>query len=356
MENNLEPKTTLLLTPRRWVFPLLITAMVLAVLLSLALGSVTIPLDNVMRVLTGGNAERGSWATIILQFRLPKALAALLAGSALAVSGLQMQTLFRNPLADPYILGISSGASLGVALVVLSVGVSGSILTGNLGLMGDFGLAAAASSGSALVMALVLLVARRTQSTLTLLILGLMFGYMTGAVVSMLIYFSTPERAQVYLAWSFGSFGGVTWNQMRVMTPTILLGLILSIAQIKALNAFLLGHAYARSMGLNIRRARVGIIVSASLLAGTVTAFCGPIAFLGISIPHLCRGLFNSSDHRILVPGSAILGATVALLADLVAHISGQQVVLPLNAVTSLIGAPVVIWVLMRQRKFKVVV
>lgn len=335
---------------RRLALVALLVGLTGAFLLSVAVGSVTIPLTEVITILTGGEAARPTWETIVMNFRLPKAITAALAGAALAVSGLQMQTLFRNPLADPYVLGISSGASLGVALVVLAAGTTGSVLIAGLGFLGDFGLAAAASLGAALVLALVLLVARRVQSAVTLLILGLMFGYTTGALVSLLIYFSIADRIQIYLSWTFGSFGGVTWGQMPVFAPIITLGLVAALLLVKPLNALLLGETYARSLGLNVRRARLWIIISTALLAGAVTAFCGPIGFLGIAVPHLCRAIFGTSDHRILVPASIMLGATVALLADWVAQVPGSQVILPLNAVTALIGAPVVIWIILRRR------
>lgn len=328
----------------------LFALLVAAFLLSLAIGSVTIPLDEIVRVLLGGQASRDAWTNIILKFRLPKAVTALLAGAALGVGGLQMQTLFRNPLADPYVLGISSGASLGVALVVLSIGTTGIILFGGVNLLADVSLAVAASLGSAAVLGIVLLVARRVTSSVTLLILGLMFGYAVSALVSLLLYFSIAERIQTYLNWTFGSFGGVTWSQMVVFAPAILIGLGLAFLLAKPLNALLLGETYARSMGMNVPRARRLIIVSTALLAGSVTAFCGPIGFLGIAVPHICRSLLNTSDHRVLIPATILLGGGVALLADLIAQAPGSQVVLPLNAVTALIGAPVVIWIILRGR------
>lgn len=321
-------------------------------LLSLAVGSVNIPLDNIIAILMGGEPAKATWTNIVLKFRLPKALTATLAGAALAVSGLQMQTLFRNPLAGPFILGISSGASLGVALMVLAVGATGSTLLAGLGLLGDFGLVAAASLGSALVLALVLIVARRV-STMTLLVLGMMFGYATSAIVSILIYSSIAERIQAYISWTFGSFGGVTWSQIKVLAPTVLLGLIVALASAKPLNALLLGETYARSMGLTVHRVRFWIVASAATLAGAITAFCGPIGFLGVAVPHLCRSLFNTSDHRVLVPTAAMMGGIVALIADLVAQMPGRQAILPLNAVTALIGAPVVTWVILRQRNLR---
>jgi len=339
--------------PRLGLRPLALVVMALiwagAFMLSLALGSVRIPLDQVLTILIGGEPMRTTWTTIVNDFRLPKALTATLAGAALGVSGLQMQTLFRNPLADPFVLGVSSGASLGVALVVLSVGAANNTLLAVAGLLGNLSLVATASLGAGAVLVLVLVLARRVQSSVTLLILGLMIGYLTSAIVSLLLYFSIAERIQAYIAWSFGSFGGVTWTQMRVLAPTIGLGLLLALMLTKALNALLLGEAYARSMGLDIRRARVGIVASGAVLAGTVTAFCGPIAFLGIAIPHLCRAVFRSADHRVLIPACALVGATAALLADLAAQAPGTSVVLPLNAITALIGAPVVVWIILRR-------
>jgi iron complex transport system permease protein len=338
---------------RRWVMVGLIGVLLIAFLLSISLGSVAIPLGDVVSVLFGGEASKATWATIVLQFRLPKALTAMLAGAALAFSGLQMQTLFRNPLAGPFVLGVSSGASLGVALVVLGVGAGSASLLAGLDLLGNLGVAAAASVGAGAVMGMVLAVARRVHSSMTLLILGLLFGYATSGLVSILLYFAISERIQTYVLWTFGSFGKVTWSQMAVFMPTILGALALSLLLTKPLNALLLGETYARSMGLHVDRARIGIVISASVLAGVVTAFCGPIAFLGVAVPHLCRSLFNTSDHRLLLPGVALLGASLALLADLIAHMPGSSITLPLNAVTSLVGAPVVAWVIMRRRNLR---
>ena len=329
-----------------------------AFMLSLAVGSVRIPLDDIVAVLLGGDASKPAWATIVLKFRLPKALTAMLAGAALSVSGLQMQTLFRNPLAGPFVLGISSGASLGVAAAVLlagvAVGLGGSTtLLAGISLAGDTSLALSAIIGSGLVLLLVMSVARRVQSGMTLLILGLMFGYTTSALVSVLIYFSVVERIQAYISWTFGSFGGVTWRQLQVMAPAILLGLAGGHLLMKPLNALLLGETYAMSLGLNVRRVRLGIIGSSAILAGVVTAFCGPIGFLGIAVPHLCRSLLHTSDHRLLLPAVSFMGATLALGADIVAGLPGSQLTLPLNAVTALLGAPVVIWVILRQRNLR---
>lgn len=332
----------------------LIGGLIAVFLLSLSLGSVSIPVEQIVTILFGGTPEKTSWATIVLKFRLPKAITAALAGAALSASGLQMQTLFRNPLADPFVLGISSGASLGVALVVLVAGVAGgSSLLAGVSLVGDVSLAVASIIGSALVLLLVMAVARRVQSTMTLLILGLMFGYATSALVSVLLYFSIAERIQAYISWTFGSFSGVTWGQLQVFGPVVVVALIFSHLLVKPLNALLLGETYARSMGLNVRLARLGVIATSASLAGVVTAFCGPIGFLGIAVPHLCRSLFHTSDHRLLMPSVVLLGGILAVAADLLAQLPGSQLMLPLNAVTALLGAPVVTWVILRQRNLR---
>ena len=328
------------------LFPLLLAAFGL----SLSFGSVHIPLGDLVDILTGGDASVSAWAIIVHTIRLPKALTAVLAGAALSASGLQMQTLFRNPLADPFVLGINAGASLGVAIVVLAVGSVGGVLIAGLGILGDLGLVAAASLGAGAVLGCVLLISARVQSAMTLLILGLMFGYAAGALVGILIYFAIPEQIQSYILWTFGSFGSVTWRQMPVFSAAIFTGLSLAFLCVKPLNALLLGENYARSMGLNVKRARVWILVNASLLSGATTAFCGPIAFLGLAVPHLCRSLLHTSDHRVLMPAVTCLGATLALLADLIAHLPGSPYALPLNAVTSLIGAPIVISFILRRK------
>jgi len=335
------------------MFSFLFAGLILAFLLDLALGSVDIPIDEVIAILFGQQPEKAIWTSIIIKFRLPKALTATLAGAALGVSGLQMQTLFRNPLAGPFVLGISSGASLGVALVVLLANATTPTLLANLGIIGDFGLVIAASLGAASVLGIMLVVSRRVQDTMTLLILGLLFGYATSAMVSILLQFSSKERIQSYIMWTFGSFAGVTWQQLVILTPVICLGLLVAVLLSKPLNAFLLGESYARSLGLTVQQTRFYIISSASVLAGGITAFCGPIAFLGVAIPHLCRSLLNTADHRILIPGVMILGAILALIADLFSQLWVSEMVLPLNAITALIGTPVVTWVILRRNSQK---
>jgi iron complex transport system permease protein len=318
----------------------------LAFVFSLAIGQVAIPVDGVLRVLAGGETGNAAWDLIVRDVRLPKALTALLAGAALSVAGLQMQTLFRNPLADPFVLGISSGASLGVALVVLGAGAGA---FGRASGAGALGMVSAAAIGAGVVFALVMAVARRVSSMVTLLVLGLMTGYVTSALVSLLVHFSIPEQISTFTAWSFGSFGGVTWAQLRVFAPVTLLGLGLSAVAVKPLNALLLGEDYARSLGVNVRAARRLIALGASLLAGAVTAFCGPVAFIGVAVPHVCRALLRGSDHRRLLPAAALLGGALALICDLIAQLPGARVTLPLNVVTALFGAPLVLWIILRR-------
>lgn len=322
-------------------------------LLSLALGSVRIPFDQVIIVLLGGEVERASWANIVLKVRLPKATTAALAGAALGVSGLLMQTFFRNPLADPSVLGVNAGASLGVALVVLSAGTVGGTLLAGFGLAGDLLLVGAAALGAGVAMLLALLVASRVQSRMTLLILGLMISYLVSAVVSLLLYFTIPERIQAYISWTFGTFGGVTWEQMPILAGSVLVGLVIALGTAKSLNALLLGEGYARSLGVNLRALRVAIISATAVLAGAVTAFCGPIGFIGIAAPHLCRSLLGTSDHRMLAPGTILMGGILALAAALIAEVPGHNLILPLNAVTAIIGAPVVIAVILRRRNLQ---
>lgn len=347
INDNLWPRPGL----RGFVVIILLGVLLVTFCLSLAFGSVKIPLPGIIAILLGSDVEKATWTDIILKFRLPKALTALLAGAALAVSGLQMQTLFRNPLADPYVLGVSSGASLGVALVILATGIPS--VTSWTGLFSNFSVLAGSSLGAAAALGLVLVISRKVQNSVTLLLLGLMFGYLALSIVSILIYFSEPEQIQSYLIWTFGSFGRVTWNQVKILAPTIISGLFMAQFSAKSLNALLLGENYAQSLGLTIKKARFWIIIGVSVLAGAVTAFCGPISFLGIAVPHICRNLLNTSDHRLLIPMVAVVGATLALLFDLVAQVPGSQTTLPLNAVTSLLGAPVVIWIIIRQRNLK---
>lgn len=332
------------------LFLLLSFVLILAFLLDLALGSVRIPIDQVVNILLVQGTTKTTWVSIIWKFRLPKAMTAMFAGAALGVSGLLMQTLFKNPLAGPFVLGISSGAALGVAVVLLGanlVGMGGVVAT--LGWFGDLSLVVAACLGAALVLSLVLLVSRRVADTMTLLILGLLFGYATSALVSILLHFSDAQQTQAYVQWTFGSFAGVTWEQIPILAVTVIVGLGVAAILSKSLNVLLVGESYAFTLGLNLRRTRFWVITSASILAGVVTAFCGAIAFLGVAVPHLCRSLFNTPDHRVLVPGVMIMGAILALFADLLTGLPGTNSLLPLNSITALLGTPVVSWVILRR-------
>ena len=326
---------------------------VLGFVLDIALGPVRVPLAAVGRILLGQTPDNPAWAFIVREIRLPKALTALVVGSGLAVSGLQMQTLFRNPLAGPSVLGLTAGAALGVAAVMLAGGgggLAGGFAIRALGLGGSWGLVLAATTGAALVMALVLALAARVRDNVVLLIVGLMIASVTGAVVSLWQYFSAPEQIQEYLLWTFGSLGGVAGSHLAVLATVVGVGLVLAFASAKPLNALLLGENYARSMGLVVGRSRTLIIASTSLLAGAITAFCGPIGFVGIAVPHLTRALLRTTDHRRLLPGCCLAGAALTLACDCVAQLPGSQTALPLSVVTSLLGAPVVLWVVLRRQ------
>jgi iron complex transport system permease protein len=345
------------LTTQRPSRPPLLFGAVFVVLLALfvanvSLGSVIISVKDLVGAFTGSESVDPVIRQIILDFRLPQALTALLSGAALAVSGLLMQTIFRNPLADPFVLGVSSGASLGVGIVLLAVAPAGVALTETLGLSGHVLVVFAATLGSAAVLLLILLLASR-MDVMSLLILGLMISYAVGAIVSILMFFSMPEKLQSFLTWSFGQFGNVTWSQMPVFMPVILVGTIASLFITKPLDALLLGEEYAHSLGTSVKKIRYLSLALASILAGAVTGFCGPIGFLGIAAPHLCRFLFQTSRHKLLIPSTLLMGAALALAADLIAKAPGFDTVLPLNAITALFGAPVIIVALVRQRNLR---
>ena len=315
------------------LFAMLAALTLFLFLLDLAVGAVAVPLGDVWAALTGGDCPRAT-AKIILNIRLIKAVVALLAGAALSVSGLQMQTLFRNPLAGPYVLGISSGASLGVALVVLA------------GFGSSIGIAGAAWLGAALVLVVIAAVGHRIKDIMVILILGMMFSSGVGAIVQILQYLSKEESLKAFVIWTMGSLGDVTFDQLAVLVPSIIAGLLLAVVTIKPLNLLLFGEEYAVTMGLNIRRSRGLLFLSTTLLAGTVTAFCGPIGFFGLALPLVTRMLFRNSDHRVLVPGTVLSGAAVLLLCDLVS----KMFTLPINAITALLGIPIVVWVVLRNK------
>lgn len=321
-------------------------------LLNLFLGSVDIPFRSIWNILWGmDEGESVIWQNIIWKSRVPQALTAMVAGAGLAVSGLQMQTVFRNPLAGPSVLGISSGASLGVAFVVLLSGSIGGIALSRLGFMGEIALTMAAIIGALSIMALIVYVSQKVHGNVTLLIIGVMIGYVANAVIGVLKFFSVEEDIRAYVIWGLGSFARVSGNQIMVFVCIMAVLLPLSFLLIKTLNLLLLGDAYARNLGLNIKRARLQVIACSGVLVAIVTAYCGPITFLGLAVPHLCRGIFRTSDHRILMPASLLAGAALALLCNLIARMPGFEGALPVNSVTALVGAPVVVSVLFKKRR-----
>ncbi len=316
----------------------------------LLLGSVVIPVKEVLGAFFPSSDMSDTYRSIVLDFRLPKALTAVLTGAALSLSGLQMQTVFRNPLAGPYVLGISAGASLGVALFVM--GFSSVLVSGVFSIAGAGSLALVAWAGSFLVMLLVLFVSSRVNDIMTLLILGILFSSAVSAVVSILQYFSSESMLKAFVIWTMGSLGSVTGSQLKVLTPAIGVGILLAFLKIKDLNAFLMGEEYARSLGVSIKSSRIVIFLSTSLLAGTITAFCGPIGFIGIAVPHICRVMFKTANHLILVPAVILTGSIVMLFSDLVSQLPGLSSTLPINSVTALIGIPIIIWMIVKNRKF----
>lgn len=328
---------------------LLVAALGICFIVNISLGSVLIPLEETFNALLGKPTQTESWFYIIWNYRIPKGLTAILVGGGLALSGLLMQTLFRNPLAGPFVLGISSGASLGAAVLIMGTSLFSGILAWELA--NDISMALAASIGSFLVLLVVISVASKVRDTMALLIIGLMFGSITAAIVSVLSYFSDAERLQQFIFWSFGSLGNLTWQQLTLLFAIVFIGIILSILSIKPLNTLLLGERYAQSMGINIKKSRYSIILATGLLAGSITAFAGPIAFVGLAVPHLARQIFDTSNHKVLVPAALICGAILMLLCDILAQLPGSAKVLPINAITSILGAPVVIWLLVRKRK-----
>jgi len=326
--------------------------LVLALLLFMAdlfIGSVAIRPSDVLRaIFTGAEAHV---ETIVFKFRLPKAITAATVGITLSLSGLQMQTLFRNPMAGPYVLGISSGASLGVAFIIL--GFSANISPDTIKGMGNWSLVAAAWVGAGSVMILMMYLSSRLKDILTVLIIGIMLAGGISAIVSIMQYFSHETMLKAYIIWTMGSLGNLTSSQLNVLLLSAAGGTILCLASVKMLNALLLGENYAVSIGLNLRLARIIVLAGTSFLAGTVTAFCGPIGFIGIAVPHITRLIFRTSDHRVLIPGIFLTGSSVMLASDIISQLPGSDNVLPVNSVTALVGIPVVIWVLLGNRKYR---
>ena len=323
--------------------------MVFLFLLNISLGSITIPLKDVYTSLLQGSCSKESWNYIILNYRLPKAIVSILIGIGLSISGLLMQTLFRNPLAGPYVLGLSSGASLGVAVVILG----SSLLPVSLSefFISSFGIIIASSLGSFIVLVSVLVIAKLLRDTMAILIVGLMFGSLTSAIVGSLTYFSSAEQLQKFTFWSLGNLGNLTWSSIGILTCCVALGIVLSVFCIKPLNALLLGENYARSLGINYKKTKYIILFSTSILAGSITAFVGPIAFIGLAVPHIAKLIFQTSNHKILFWSTLLFGANIMLICDSITQIPGTEIILPINAITSIFGAPIVIWLLVRKRK-----
>ncbi|WP_264534848.1 iron ABC transporter permease [Flavobacterium sp. N1736] len=333
------------------LFSVLGLALLFMFFLDISLGSITIPFKEVYTSLTGGQASKSTWEYIIINYRLPKAITAFLVGVGLSISGLLMQTLFRNPLAGPDVLGLTSGAILAVAIVILGAGFLPVFLKTIL--LSPYGIVLASTLGSVSVLLLVLLVAQRLRNTMAILIVGLMFGSFTSAIVGVLTYFSSAEQLQKFTFWSLGSLGNLSWTSISVLAVCVGFGLLLSAGSIKPLNALLLGENYAKSMGLNYKKAQLIIIFATSILAGSITAFTGPIAFIGLAVPHIAKLTFQTSNHAVLYWSTLFYGGIIMLFCDIASQLPGLETTLPINAITSIIGAPVVVWLLMRKRNFQ---
>ena len=327
---------------------LLILALTVA---NLLFGSVNIPADAVWHILTGNEVEKASWSFIVWESRLPQAITALLCGMALAASGLMLQTTFNNPLADPSILGISSGASLGVALVMLAG--AGTITAGVFTLSEFLSVIIGAFIGSMLVMGIILFFSTLIKNSIMLLIIGIMIGYITSSAISLLNFFSTAEGVHSYMIWGMGNFGGVSLQQLPFFSLVTAAGLLITILLIKPLNALLLGTRYAENLGINIRRTRNLLLVATGLLTATTTAFCGPISFIGLAVPHIARLMLGTSNHNSLLPVTMLTGGAIALLCNFICILPGEAGIIPLNAVTPVIGAPIIIYVIVNQRKIQ---
>jgi iron complex transport system permease protein len=333
---------------KKVIFTGLFILVVALFVLDIFFGSVSFRPSEVINAILGSSNK--GLESIIFKFRIPKALTALIVGIALSLSGLQMQTVFRNPMAGPYVLGISSGASLGVAFVIL--GFSAQMSPGNIQSLGNWALVVASWLGAGAVMILIMFISARVRDIMTVLILGIMLSSGISAIVSIMQYFSNETMLKAYVIWTMGSLGNLTSQQLQVLTISVATGVLLNVFSVKMLNALLMGENYATSIGLNVRLARVIIFAGTSILAGSVTAFCGPIGFIGIAVPHIARIIFRTSDHKILIPATILTGGSVMLLSDIISQLPGSESVLPVNSVTSLVGIPVVIWVILRNRKY----
>jgi len=330
------------------LFTSLLIGLVVVFLLNIGFGQVAIPLKEILKSLAGIETNNATWEYIILNFRLPKAITAILVGIGLSISGLLMQTLFRNPLAGPYVLGLSSGSSLGVAFVIMGASFLPVFLADLF--LSSFGIVLASILGSLFVLFLVFIVSKKLKDTMSILIVGLMFSSFTGAIVSVLTYFSTAEQLQKFTFWSMGNLGNLSWLQLLILSISVTIGCLFSLFSIKSLDAFLLGENYAKSIGINIKKQRNIIFISTGILAGSITAFVGPIAFVGLAVPHIAKLLFQTSNHKTLFFSTMILGAVIMLICDTVSQLPGFDFTLPINAITSILGAPIVIWLLIRKR------
>ena len=328
----------------------LVLAIAALAIVNLLIGSVQIPVDDVCRILVGDTSHE-IWYNIVWKSRLPQVLTAIVAGAGLAVSGLQMQTVFRNPLAGPSVLGISNGSALGVAFVVLLSGRLGGVALSRLGYLGEAAMSVAAIVGALSVMLLIMWIAQRVKGNVTLLIIGVMIGYLANAILGVLKFLSPEEDVKAFVVWGLGSFSRVSGDEMVLFVVLMAILIPLSFLLVKSMNLLLLGDKYAANLGLNIRRSRMLVILSSGILVAIVTAYCGPIMFIGLAVPHLARAIFRSSDHRILMPATALCGAVLALLCNFIARMPGFEGALPVNSVTALVGAPIIASVLFRRRQ-----
>lgn len=321
----------------------------LLMLMNIAWGTVSIPIGKVFEILSGSDTSNVAWNNIVWMSRMPQSITAMLAGAALAACGLMMQTLFRNPLADPSILGISTGANLGVAIMVLSL--NGSMIAGTV--MGYAANILAAFVGALVVLFIILSLSAKIKNTVMLLIVGIMIGFMASSIISVLNFYASKENIQIFVLWGLGDFSNVTWNEMPSFAIASIVGIVVALLQIKPLNALLLGENYASNLGVNVKRARYSILLGAGLLIAAITAFCGPISFIGLAVPHVARMLLGTSNHKTLLPATILLGSVVALLCNLLTTLPGEGGIIPINAVTSMLGAPVVIYVIFNRRKLQ---
>ncbi len=337
---------------RYLAFALIAIGVIAVFVAELTIGVVKIPVSEILTVLVGGEASRETWTRILIDLRLPRALTALFAGGALGASGLLMQTLFRNPLASPWTLGLAAGSSLGVACLVVLASATSATAFLRFGALGNLSLAAAAAIGSTVTLLFILAISRRV-STVTLLVVGLMLHYFIEGLVSLVLHLTDETQVRVFSGWNDGSYANITWQQLKILVPVVIVGLAISLLLVKPLNALLLGESYARTLGLTVGKARLWAFAATATLAGIVTAYCGPVVFLGIAIPHLCRGVFKTADHRTLMPASILVGALLGLAGDLVTHLDWGYHVFHLNTVNALIGAPVILWIILRQKNIR---